>query len=121
MSLIRVRVKPNGSLNWIIFLFHFMQSVLIFVKFSFYVFLIKEILFPFFPIFKPYVNHYKSSFKIFFKIRECSMAVTEEGKYNQTCMKRYRNKRSVFKVPNLFSLNHCNFHLYETVIFIKRS
>lgn len=49
------------------------------------------------------------------------MVVTEEGKYNQTCMKRYRDKRSVFKVPNLFTLNHYNFHLYETVIFIKRS
>ena len=36
----------------------------------------------------------------------------------QTCIKRHRIKRSpyikrlVVKVLNLFSLNHCNFHLY---------
>ena len=47
--------------------------------------------------------------------------------YSRTCIKRHRNKRSscikrsVVKVPNLFPLDHCNFHLCQAVTSTKRS
>ena len=48
-------------------------------------------------------------------------AVWEMKKYSRTCTKRHRIKRSVVKVPNLFSLYHRNFRLYKAVTSIGQS
>ena len=44
-----------------------------------------------------------------------------KGQYSRACIKRHRIKWSVVKVPNLFPLNHCDFHHYLAVTSIKWS
>ena len=44
-----------------------------------------------------------------------------KGQYSRARIKWHRIKRSVVKVPNLFPLNHCDFHHYLAVTSIKWS